>query len=676
MRRAFSFVFICATAVVSATRTTVAADTPRPAADTVVVTADRDKELTEPSEQTVKLTNVPGTFGDPIQAIYSLPGIVPSGQDGGAPAVRGSGPGDNAYLIDFLPAGFIFHDFGDSIFTEGLLRDFGVMSAGYGARFGGADGAIFDATLREPRVQPLRTTLDASLLRVGAMVESRLSDDQAFYASYRESLVGLLVRIDESRRKREDDEAFSTWPRAHDFTAKYSWTPGPHDRLSVLAIQARDTAALDFGPRSEQALIDPASSGEASVDTSFESLGAHWRHEAGATWMEAGLGVLQSERHDRSGGGTEFADVDGTRWTAKARVEHRLSPAHVIGAGVEWSRFVTNYEINLRYRPCSFFSPECQTEHGDWIHLKDQLPNRTGAAFVEDTWQASKRLSVTTGLRYSDNQYLDEAHLEPRVSARFALGEDWLLQGSFGEYHQAPGIVQVVPELGNPQLTMPSARHYVLGLRQDLGAGWSWTLDTYYKRLTNLVVDVDDSSLYANRAEGETYGAEVMLNKEMTSRWYGWLAVSLSRSRRTDDINGETAPFNFDVPVVATLVGNYQLTRWWSAGARWTFRSGMPYTPIVGNHENPDFAGYYLPTYGTLNGARAAPFHRLDLRVERVFGSGRRVNGSFYFDVINAYGRNSGGAAEYKPVAGSSNYRLEESDSVPRLISAGVKVSF
>jgi hypothetical protein len=223
---------------------------------------------------------------------------------------------------------------------------------------------------------------------------------------------------------------------------------------------------------------------------------------------------------------------------------------------------------------------------------------------------------------------------------------------------------------------MPGARHYVVGLGQHLSAGWSWKLDAYYKRLTNVVIDVDDDSRFQNRASGSTYGAELMLNKEKTSRWFGWLALSLSRSTRTDEISGSTVRYAFDMPVVATLVGNYQLTRWWNAGMRWTFRSGMPYTPIVGNHENPNFPGYYLPDYGALNSARASPYHRLDLRVEREFGSGRRVNGRFYFDLINAYGRNSGGAAEYKPVAGSRDYTLEQSDSLPRLLSAGVKVSF
>ena len=668
---------ICAATAVGVTHVVPAAAADSRESDAaVLVTAERDEDLTEPTEQTVKLTRVPGTFGDPLEAIFSLPGIVPSGQDGGAPSVRGSGPGENVYLIDNLPAGFIFHDFGDSIFNEDLIRDFGVSAAGYPARFGGANGAVFDTALREPRVRPLRTTLDLSLLRAGAMLESGLGDDQSFYASYRESLIGLIVRAEKDRIKRESDSEFTDYPRASDLTAKYSWTPGPHDRLSILALAARDTAALDVGSRSDGVLIDPLSAGEASVDTSFQSLGAHWRHNEGPTTAEGGVGVLQTKRHDKSGSGAEFANVDVTRWTAKMRVGRRLAPTHRLSAGAEVSHSDIDYEINLRYRPCSFFSPECRTEHGEQVYLKNQRPLSTAAAFVEHIWQPVKRLSVTTGLRYSDNRYLDETDIEPRLSAQLALNPAWRVHGAFGEYHEMPAVVQIMPVLGNPQLESPSARHYVLGVRERLSAGWSWTLDGYYKQLTKYIIDVDDPSLYQNQARGETYGMELMVNKERTSRWYGWFALSLSRSRRTDEITGETVRFNFDVPVVATLVGNYQLTRWWSAGARWTFRSGLPYTSIVGNHENPDFPGYYLPVYGDLNDSRASPYHRLDLRVEREFGSGKRVNGRFYVDVINVYGRNSDGAARYKPIAGSNRYRLEQADSLPRTISTGVKVSF
>ncbi len=46
--------------------------------------------------------------------------------------MRGSGPDDNAFIVDFLPASYIFHDFGHSIFNENLIRDFGLKAAGFG----------------------------------------------------------------------------------------------------------------------------------------------------------------------------------------------------------------------------------------------------------------------------------------------------------------------------------------------------------------------------------------------------------------------------------------------------------------------------------------------------------------------------------------------------------------
>src|SRR5687768_11596607 len=70
----------------------------------VTVTSKRITRTTEPTGQTMKLLAVPGGFGDPLQAIYSLPGVVPTEEAGGAPAVRGSGPEDNAFIVDFLPA--------------------------------------------------------------------------------------------------------------------------------------------------------------------------------------------------------------------------------------------------------------------------------------------------------------------------------------------------------------------------------------------------------------------------------------------------------------------------------------------------------------------------------------------------------------------------------------------
>lgn len=663
-----------AIALLSAPAGASAADRDEQELAEVLVTARHVDTAAQPTEQMEKLSQVPGTLGDALQSVFSLPGIVPTMEYGGQPAVRGSGPDDNTYLIDFLPVGYLFHDFGDSIVSEDLLRDFGVQTAGFGARYGDATGGLFDIHLREPRQQPLHTTLELSFLRAGAMVERSAGEDQSFYALYRESLIGMALRTQRSKLKKDEDLSFDKYPQARDFTGKFSWRPGNRDRVSLLFIGAQDITTLNVGSNSDFALIDPAAEGDASIDTAFGSAGLHWTHDDEGWNAEGGLGVMRLRRRDELAGGNEFVHLHLTQWTAKLRGELQLDERQRIATGVEAIRRLYGYTGHIRYRPCSVFTPDCLTEHGDMLDLKDRLPMDTVAVFAEHAWTPRAALTVTTGLRQSWNRYLREWHTEPRLAATLSLSPAWSMHSAIGRYHQLPEVPQMAPTLGNPAVKAPGAWHYVLGVKQQLGQGWSWTADAYYKNLDQVIIDTTAPLLYDNLAHGETWGTELMLDKAETGRWYGWASLSVSRSRRTSTTSGETIRFNFDTPVVATLVGNYRISERWSTGLRWTFRSGMPYTSITGNHENPDFPGYYLPDYGPVNGARADDYHRLDLRLARSFG--RRVQGSWFIDVVNAYGRNSGGAAQYKPEAGSSDYKLEEADSLPLLFSIGVKVTF
>jgi hypothetical protein len=643
--------------------------------DAIVVTGKR-VDIAEPTQLTQKLNQVPGTLGDALQSLFTLPGIVPSMEFGGQPAVRGSGPEDNTYLIDFLPAAYLFHEFGDSIVSEDLLRDFGVETAGFGARYGNATGGLFDIRLREPRQQPLRSTLELSFLRAGATVEGGLGDNQSFFFSYRESLMGLAMRTQADTMEEEEDLRFNTYPEARDLTAKYSWKISPEDHLSLLFIGAQDITALDVGERSDFGLTDPEAAGEASVDTTFGSAGLRYTHTGDDLNAEAGIGGTWLRRRDELGDANEYAHTRSKHWTANARVDARAGDRQRIVVGADAARREIDYQLQLRYRPCSIFTPDCFTEHGEMIYRRDLLKLDTAAMFAEHIWSPTEALELTTGVRESYDRYLDEWHTEPRISGRLNVTRNLSLHSSAGRYHQAPDPEQMVSGLGNPEVDSPEAWHYVLGVKQKLGDGWSWSADGYYKDLRKVIIDTSTPKNYDNLATGETWGAELMLNKEQTGRWYGWVSASLSRSRRTNTVTGETVPFSFDTPLVATMVGNYQISSRWSAGLRWTYRSGMPYTSITGNHENPDYPGYYLPDYGAVNEARADDYHRLDLRVARTFGGRGRFQGSFFFDLVNAYGRNSGGAAQYKPEADGSGYELEQSESLPMLMSVGVKVSF
>jgi hypothetical protein len=238
-----------------------------------------------------------------------------------------------------------------------------------------------------------------------------------------------------------------------------------------------------------------------------------------------------------------------------------------------------------------------------------------------------------------------------------------------------PAIVQILPVFGNPALQPLEAEHYVVGVTRVLANDWSVKAELYHKNLSELVVEVQEPTNYVNGAEGDARGVELMISRESAGRWYGWATLSLARTKRYNGLTGVTSRFDTDTPVIANLVFGYQLTPTWNVGVRWQYRSGTPYTPIIGNEENPDYPGFYRPVYGELNTARAADYHRLDLRFERPVRIAR-AEGVFYIDVVNAYARTNAGAATYEPVPDSAEYRLVDDDGLPFLPSVGVKVKF
>lgn len=628
----------------------------------------------ESGTSTPKLLKVPGAFGDPLQAIYSLPGVVATEEGGGAPAVRGSGPDDNTFLIDFLPAGYIFHDFGHSIFNENLISEFGLKAAGFGARYGRATGAVFDVKLRQPRADRLTTTIDASLLRAGGLLEGRISDDQAFYVAARTSVIDKILDEADYEEDDEDDLNIDQFPQDSDFQAKYAWDIDAHNQLTFMALGAADKAKVTLGRTSDEALIDPGSTGQASIDTGFVSQGVRWVYRDELNTLQTAVGNLQRSRHDRRGNLGEFLNLDVDEWTARSHYERRLTSYNTLAIGVEYQRSQYEYATRIRFRSCTIFSPDCGTDLGEMTETQSGQEIVAKDAFIEDIWSLTRDLTLTAGMRYSRNEYLRETHVEPRLSAQWQLTLNWDVHAAWGKYHQLPNFDQIVPLYGNPQLLSPRTTHYVLGVGRKLGV-WSVNADVYYKDLDRAVVDVTDPRNYVNDATGKAYGAEVLINRDALGRWYGWLSLSLSKTERLNGLTGQTTAFDYDAPAVDTLVMNYRINRRWEAGARWTFRSGMPYTPIIGNKPNPDYPGHYLPVYGALNSERASPYHRLDLRFERKFG-GSRVQGSYYVDIINVYASKNGGAVTYEAIDGSTDYKLKESEGLPFFPSIGVKITF
>jgi hypothetical protein len=217
------------------------------------------------------------------------------------------------------------------------------------------------------------------------------------------------------------------------------------------------------------------------------------------------------------------------------------------------------------------------------------------------------------------------------------------LTAGWGRHNQFPSGAQVLPEFGNPLLMHLRADHSVLGIARRFDGGWSWKAEAYYKMFSDLVA-ADPVVNYVNAGSGHAYGLELLLKKDLTARWSGWLALSLARSERENDLTGESFPFDYDQPVNTALVVNYRLSGNWSFGAKWTYHTGTPYTPIIGTGTYPD--GRIRPIYGAVNSERLPDYHRLDLRIDRNF-TFNTWKLKTYLEIINAYAHDNVAGYDY-----------------------------
>jgi hypothetical protein len=212
--------------------------------------------------------------------------------------------------------------------------------------------------------------------------------------------------------------------------------------------------------------------------------------------------------------------------------------------------------------------------------------------------------------------------------------------------------------MGNPKLRPARSQHYGLGVDQKVGERLLLTVDGFYKRLDRLVVasPVDGENLM-NGGIGRIWGAEGSARLSPSKRTTGFVSYTLSRSRRNDRNKGWRA-FNWDQTHILTVAGSLRLGHGWDLSSTFRYITGNPLTPTTGSVYNAN-NDLYRPQYGAVNSARNNAFHRLDVRIEKLWRLG---NGSVatYLDVQNAYNN--------RPEEGRTyNYDFTKSKVIPGL---------
>ena len=534
---------------------------------------------------------VAGTGGDPLRVIASLPGVQQIIWPASVYIVRGANPGNTGFYLDGVRVPALFHiALGPSVIHPYLIAGVDFYPGAYPANFGGFVSGIMAARTTPPPADRVHASADVTVYDAGGIMTAPWNGGRGTVA----------------------------------VAARYSYTG------ALFSLLAADST-LRYGDY--QLRVDhPLAGGQATVFAfgALDELG--WRNLNVPEYAS-----LQFHRMDM-------------RWR-RALAGGRLLAAATVGA--DWSRS-TLFDRPIRARGLSVaprllydrplrvvdvlvgadaIAQDFDTAVPDFGRRPSDLGRSRQALTVGGhatlTLHAGTRLNIAPGIRgdFFAEQGVRRSIAQPRLDVAFQATDRLTLRANGGRFAQMPSLpvsVAGFEAFGLADLGLQTSLAGSLGLEARLPRNLTATLTGYAAqlRLTD-VRDIDLTSIdpgapdFLVSRRGRAYGAELLVRRADVGRLYGWLAYTLSWSRRQDE-SGVFGPSDWDQRHILNLVAGYRLPRGYAVGARVHYNTGRR-APIIGS------GGSYqnLPA-----------FYTLDLRVERRIIFDRFVM-SVYADFAN-----------------------------------------
>ncbi len=576
-----------------------------------------------------ELAEVPGVGGDVLRAITALPGVAQNEEGSGEVAIRGSRPENNQYIVDFMPSGYLFHFTGDSVIDPQLVKRFDFYPAGFGATYQGNTGGVIDVLTRDPDSQR-HASVDISLIDAGFLVEGPKGAKQRGLFAARSSYYDLILKdvID----KDDDQVDLVQLPKFWDYRGKYVIDLAKDKKLRLFLDGASDRFELVLKAGADEVFQDPALAGTFEAGQNYHRVGASLTGKNTYDGRyQIGLSHRISETRNTVGSaGSLLLRVNNT--TVKGAYETANLMGHQFTLGSQLEHLQADYDVRLRDPGCTEFEVDCRLADAEQLASVNQLSVNSIKLFLQDRLEIGEHVLGTFGIAANAEDYLEKRHFEPRLRLEYLAEHDLIYSAAWGRYYEFPDFAQVEERFGNPHLDYLQAEHWVIGVEQQREHGWYWKAEAYYKDLQNLVTS-DPETRYANFGKGRAQGLEVLLKKALTQRTSGWLSLSYSKAQREDKRTGRRFDFEFDQPLIATLVAKRKLGSRYALSGKLKYHTGAPYTPILGGEPDQQNPGSYRAIYGGINSERLPAYFRLDLRLDYQ----RHKNGmSYYAELLNA----------------------------------------
>jgi hypothetical protein len=637
----------------------------------VVEISDESPVPEPPGKQDLRreeIARIPGTRGDALQSLRSLPGVGANTVGGpGLLIIRGASPQDSRISIDGIEVPILYHFFGlQSVLPTEFISNIEFAPGGFGVESGRATGGVINVVTRDEAIDKASGFAELSFINLAALVQTPVSkaNHLQLTAAIRRSAIDFILPAVLSG----SSVKFTTAPTYYDGQLRLDWRPRDADRFTAFLLTSFDELKLinnNIDPN------DPLTSSGATFDqlTSFTRLIGTWAHghDGLTNRLVASLGVSDFRF---AIGADRFLKFGGKVAELREDAAYKVGPQLTVRAGGD-ARWASNdLDIKFPGQPAEGEPPPTSLSTGALIDYKQTIDANVASLYGAADLRPTKATTITAGLRGDYYHHIRQGTLSPRLQVSQQLTPALTLKVALGRYTQPLQQGESVPTTLRPEV----ATQYVVGVEDKLSDGVSLATSAFYTDREQIVVrdpllvQTDPLNAYVNRGRGRSFGAEVLL-RARRNNVFGWLAYTLSRSDRHDAELGPQRLFDFDQTHILVAVASYKRGKW-EVGGRFQLATGTPDTPVLGATYLAD-ANIYLPKYGPVNSTRIETAHQLDVRVDRHFTfDGWAL--SAYLDVTNVY-------ANAAVLGYSYNYDYSQRQAIknlPILPALGVRGSF
>jgi CarboxypepD_reg-like domain/TonB-dependent Receptor Plug Domain len=622
-----------------------------------------------------QIKKIPTLLGekDVLKVLQLMPGVQKGSEGQAGIYVRGGGPDQNLIILDDAVVYNANHLFGFfSTFNGDALKSVELTKGGFPARYGGRLSSVIDLNMKDGNKEKLSGEGGIGLISSRLVLEGPLKRKNgkptkaSFLVSGRRTYLDAIVKpiLLFSQRNREFKETAGYF--FHDYTAKLNYEINDKNKIYLSGYFGKDKfygnfrdksfankSGINWGNTTSTLRLNHVYNQKLFSNTSliysFFNFGVNSKETA-----------FTPNKPDRI---FELNYNSGVRdFSFKHDFDYFVNAQNTIKFGIQTTQH--------RFNPSALVINDTQSKLFE--QSENVINSSETAIYAEDQLQASAKLKMNLGLRAANYLVNKKSYinLEPRLGIAYKIDENTALKGSYARMNQNIHLLSNTG-LGLPtDLWVPATDHIKpqqsdqvsFGIAKDLQKGITFTVESYYKTMKNIInykdgasfLDIDDPTNQEATKQnwqdkvaignGTSYGFEMLLQKK-AGRFSGWIGYTWSKTQWTfPELNfGKSFFPKYDRRHDISIVGIYELSKNVTLSSTWVYGTGNALSVPLAEYQSPllsEYGTYPITTneYGQKNSFRAEPYHRLDLGIQ-FHKKMKKHERTWDFSIYNLYSR-------------------------------------